>query len=115
MERGRRRGASRRGGGGGGFPGGTPPPHRRVWAGGGVGVFPGGHPDARQTDWDVVGGQLKALNGPWRGYYLAYDPSGRKPGVFLSKEGGEGTTWERDHARGKGPTAHQVRAAEGKV
>jgi hypothetical protein len=85
-----------------------------VTAGKGVGLFTKGHPDAGQTDWEI-GDNIKVSSGRRQGYYLAYDPTGKKPGVFLSKEPGEGTTWKRPRAKGEGPPARHVQADEGAV
>src|SRR5262249_50696409 len=38
--------------------------------------------------------QLKQTGSPEDGCYLAFDPDGKKPGVFLTKETGPGTYWK---------------------
>jgi hypothetical protein len=44
----------------------------------------------RPDRWYVLGTKIKSSVG---GGYLAYDPSGKDPRVFLSRTAGEGTTW----------------------
>lgn len=46
--------------------------------------------EARPDRWEVFGTKIKASED---GRYLAYDPTGKDPRVFLSRENGEGTTW----------------------
>src|SRR4051812_3938330 len=81
-----------------------------VTAKGAVGLYTGGHPDCRETDW---GGGLRVTSDLRQGYYLAYDPTGKKPGVFLTKDSDDkGARWEVKHVSN---TGRHIQAASGKV
>jgi hypothetical protein len=88
-------------------------------------AFAGGRPssdweDREQTRperWYVLGTKIKSSMG--RGY-LAYDPSGKDPRVYLSRTAGEGTDWKiSDRDEGKNgfndPAYGVTQAASGQV
>jgi hypothetical protein len=70
--------------------------------------------DARPDRWYVLGTKIKSSVG---GGYLAYDPSGEDPRVFLSREAGEGTDWTiGDRNEGQNYVRYGLtQAASGKV
>src|SRR5262245_46367511 len=73
--------------------------------------------EPRPDRWYVLGRKIKSSVG--RGY-LAYDPSGQDPRVYLSRTAGEGTDWkisDRDEGRPgfNNPAYGVTQAASGEV
>jgi hypothetical protein len=70
-------------------------------------------------DWELIGGEgettIKVLAPKkWRGCYLAYDPKGKDPAVFLTGKRGPGTKWRLTWVKGEGSGVHTLQAAAGK-
>src|SRR5207253_2829535 len=82
-------------------------------AGGDVRLVKGG---ATGRDWELRlwdgATAIRLASGDRAGWYLAYDPAGKDPGVFLTRRRGPGTEWKLAKARG-GPAAYTIRAAAG--
>jgi ABC-type glycerol-3-phosphate transport system substrate-binding protein len=73
--------------------------------------------ESRPDRWYVLGTKIKSSMGPG---YLAYDPSGKDPRVYLSGTAGDGTDWKiSDRQEGKGdfndPAYGVTQAAVGAV
>src|SRR5262245_47721028 len=49
----------------------------------------------------------------YKGMYLAYDPTGKRDGVFLVAKKGKGTLWSLEPPRGADAEVYRIRAAEG--